>query len=235
MGNIGGRRASITTDDIVRVGRRLGMRDLSISAVAAGLGVSGAALYRHVGDRWGLERLVGEHVLADLVLTDDPERDLEQHLVGFGMQLYDFVMAHPGIGAYLQLLFPRGEAGRGLLVAEVKALTGRGYDTEGALAVTNAVAATAIGLAVSDERKEPGAAPAGYSAEVDTTFQDLVADEVVGPAHAVFPYVSVRSFVGLTLSALVGGLVAAAPPGRPLEETVGDLAARGGIDVREAS
>lgn len=148
MVNPGGRPARIATDDIVRVGRRLGLRDLSISAVAAELGVSGAALYRHVDHRWDLERLVGESILADLVLVDEPEHDLEQHLVAFGLQLHDFVLAHPGVGAYLQQLFPRGEAGRALLVAEVEALARRGYGIEAALAVTNAVAGTAIGQPV---------------------------------------------------------------------------------------
>lgn len=149
MANIGGRPATITTDDIVRAGRRLGMRDLSVSAVAAELGVSGAALYRHVDGRWGLERLVGEDMLADLVLTDDPGRDLQAQSVGFGMQLYDFVIAHPGIGSYLQQLFPRGAAGRALLVAEVEALARRGYDTAAALAVTNVVARSASGASRS--------------------------------------------------------------------------------------
>lgn len=230
MVNPGGRPAGITTDDLVRVGRRLGMRDLSISAVAAELGVSGAALYRHVESRWDLERLVGESILADLILVDEQERDLEQHLVAFGLQLHDFVLAHPGIGAYLQQLFPRGEAGRALLVAEVEALARRGYDTEAALAVTNAMAGTAIGLSVSEERKVPDVAPEGYGREVETVVRDLVADEVVGAAHEDFPYVDSRTFVGLVLAATARGLVATAPPGRALDEVVGDLARRGGLD-----
>ncbi|WP_229568323.1 MULTISPECIES: TetR family transcriptional regulator [Rhodococcus] len=34
------------------------MQQLSLNAVASRLGVSAAALYRHVDGRWGLERLV---------------------------------------------------------------------------------------------------------------------------------------------------------------------------------
>ena len=48
------------------MGRDLGMRRLSINGVAARLGVSATALYRHVEGRWELERLVGESLLAEL-------------------------------------------------------------------------------------------------------------------------------------------------------------------------
>jgi AcrR family transcriptional regulator len=54
----GGRPPLIAVDDVVRAGRELGMRRLSINAVAARLGVSATALYRHVESRWALEGLV---------------------------------------------------------------------------------------------------------------------------------------------------------------------------------
>ncbi|GAA1138275.1 TetR family transcriptional regulator [Ornithinicoccus hortensis] len=64
---VGGRPPRIDRADIVRAGRALGMAGLSVKAVAAELGVSATALYRHVDGRWGLERLVGESLLSDLV------------------------------------------------------------------------------------------------------------------------------------------------------------------------
>ncbi|MBU8841770.1 TetR/AcrR family transcriptional regulator, partial [Mycolicibacterium goodii] len=68
---VGGRPPLITVADIVSVGRELGMRRLSINAVAPRLGVSATALYRHIDGRWELERLVGESLLADLELGQD--------------------------------------------------------------------------------------------------------------------------------------------------------------------
>ena len=73
----GGRPRLIAVDDVLRVGRELGMRRLSVNAVAAQLGVSATALYRHVESRWALERLVGESLLAELELSDDPDDDIE--------------------------------------------------------------------------------------------------------------------------------------------------------------
>lgn len=224
MGSSDGRPATISTDDIVRAGRALGMRDLSMSAAAAKLGVTAAALYRHVDGRWALERLVGEDLLGDLTLVDDPTQDLEQHLVGFGLQLYDFVMAHPGIGSYLQLLFPRGDAGRALLVAEVRAMTRRGHGTVEAIAVTNAMACVGIGLAVADERKIPHAAPEGFDAELESVVRDLLADDSIGPGRGALLTGDSRGFVALTLAATARGLAASAPPGRPIGEVITDLA-----------
>ncbi|MDT5219327.1 MAG: hypothetical protein QOF15_1432, partial [Mycobacterium sp.] len=77
----GGRPRLISLDDVLRVGRELGMRRLSVNAVAAQLGVSATALYRHVESRWALERLVGESLLAELELFDDADDDTEQQLL----------------------------------------------------------------------------------------------------------------------------------------------------------
>ncbi|WP_443611852.1 hypothetical protein [Acrocarpospora catenulata] len=64
----GGRPPRIDLDDIVRAGRELGLSGLSVKAVAARLGVTSTALYRYVGGRWDLDRLVGESILAELEL-----------------------------------------------------------------------------------------------------------------------------------------------------------------------
>lgn len=101
-----GRPRQIDIDDIVRAGRELGMHRLSLNAVAARLEVTPAALYRHVDGRWGLERLVGESLLADPRLRDDPGHDTARHLLSFGLRLRAFVLERPGLAAYLQTLFP---------------------------------------------------------------------------------------------------------------------------------
>lgn len=230
MNSTGGRPATITTDDIVRVGREIGMRDLSMSAVAARLGVTGAALYRHVDGRWDLERLVGEAVLADLEIVEDPEQALEPHLVSFGMQLFDFVVEHPGIGAYMQQLFPRGQAGRTMLSAEIAALVRRGHNADVAIALTNVVTLLGIGLAVSEERKLPNGQPDGYTPQMQQVLAEFLTDETTGPLHAQLPSIAPRSFVALTLSATIRGLVEVASPGRPLAEVMADLAAFGGVE-----
>ncbi|MFC7109128.1 TetR/AcrR family transcriptional regulator [Nonomuraea rubra] len=110
---IGGRPRQIETADIVRAGRELGLRDLSMNAVAARLGVSSTALYRHVDGRWELERLVGESILAGLDFHDDPAHGPVRHLLSFALELRGFILRHPGLAAYVQTLFPRGEGAGG--------------------------------------------------------------------------------------------------------------------------
>lgn len=142
---MGGRPPRIDRADIVRAGRALGMAGLSVKAVAAELGVSATALYRHVDGRWGLERLVGESLLTDLELTDDPQHTVAQHLLSVGLELRSFLLDHPGLAVYLQTLFPRGEGGRRLLAGQAEALGRRGYSPDAAIVLSSAVASVAIG------------------------------------------------------------------------------------------
>ena len=157
----GGRPPLITLDDVVAIGRDLGMRRLNLNAVAARLGVSATALYRHIEGRWELEQLVGESLLAELDLRDDPGADIERHLLSFALQLQGFTAERPGLASYLQVLFPRGDAGRRLLAAEVEALSRRGYSTDAAMVVSSGVATLAISLAArggqhEGDRRGPG-------------------------------------------------------------------------------
>jgi AcrR family transcriptional regulator len=226
----GGRPRLIALDDVVRVGRELGMRRLSINAVAARLGVSATALYRHVDGRWELERLVGESLLAELDLRDDPGADTEGHLLSFGLQLLDFAAEHPGLASYLQVLFPRGDAGTRLLAAEVEALSRRGYSAEAAMVLSSAVATVAISLAAREESNASatgGGRARGFAEERDAVADRLAGDPRLGTAHAGLPQVSSSQFVRLLLAASIRGLVAVIAPGRPIGEVVAAFGAAG--------
>ncbi|MGO1972696.1 MAG: TetR/AcrR family transcriptional regulator [Propionibacteriaceae bacterium] len=219
-------RRPITIDEILRVGRDLGLDRLSLNAVATELGVTTTALYRHVDGRWGLERLVGESLLAELVLHDDPADDLERHLVAFGLQLRAFTRTHPGLASYLQLLFPRGESGTGLLADEVDALTRRGYAVDAAMVLSGAVASVSIAVSASEERRAEateGAQRGSFEAEEQATAERVGADPRFAAAVPALPVVSTPEYVGLLLAASVRGMVAAAPPGRPVDEVMASL------------
>ncbi|NLU64203.1 TetR/AcrR family transcriptional regulator [Rhodococcus sp. HNM0563] len=225
MAEPGRRVRKIDIDDIVRVGRELGMRHLSLSAVAAELDVSTTALYRHVDGRWGLELAVGESLLDDLVLHDDPAHDATQHLLSFGLQLRAFVLANPGLGTYIQTLFPRGEAGRRLMVHEVAALARRGYTPDLAIILSSAVAGNTINYAVADENQQERAE--GLEDQRRNVTNQLATDAELGTTHRELPTFTHDEYVKLVLTAIIRGLVAVAPPGRPLEQVVADLAATG--------
>ncbi|ODR15125.1 TetR family transcriptional regulator [Mycobacterium shimoidei] len=226
----GGRPPLIALEDIVRAGRELGLRRLSINAVAARLGVSPTALYRHVEGRWDLERLVGESLLAELELHDDPGADIEQHLLSLGLQLRDFTAEHPGLASYLQVLFPRGEAGARLLAAQVEALSRRGYEADAAMVLSSAVATLAISLAAREDHNADvtgGDQADEFAAERDAAADRLAGNPQLGAAHVGLPQVSSTELVRLLLAASIRGLVTLLPPGRPVGEFVTELTAAG--------
>lgn len=222
----GGRPPLITLDDVIAIGRDLGMRRLSINAVASRLGVTATALYRYVEGRWELERLVGESLLAELDLRDDPDVDTEEHLLSFAVQLQDFTAAHPGLASYLQVLFPRGDAGRRLLAVEVDALSRRGYSPDGAILLSSAVATLVISLAAREESNAGatgGDHASGFAAERDAVANRLAGDPQLGAAHIGVSQVSNAEFVRLLVAASIRGLVAVIAPGRPIDEVVVEL------------
>lgn len=230
--NVGGRPPTLALADIIRAGREIGMLGLSLNAVAAKLGVSAAALYRHVDGRWGLERLVGESLLEDLVLVHDPGDDLEQHLLRFAAQLRRHVRVHPGLGAYLQVLFPRGRAGAAMLERAQGALVERGYEPEAALVLSSAVASLTISLTAGEERAAAAAGESGYAEELESSWELVNDDPALGPPHARIPAVEPERFFSLLITAAIGGLLAVAPPGRPVAEIVADLSERGDVFAR---
>ncbi|AUI59729.1 TetR/AcrR family transcriptional regulator [Amycolatopsis sp. BJA-103] len=229
MPKIGGRPARIGTDDILRAGRELGMRGLSVKAVAARLGVTATALYRHVDGRWGLERLVGESILAELRLRDDSRHGLERHLLSFALQMRAFVLEHPGLVTYLQLLFPRGDGGRRLLNDEVDALVRRGYEPGAAIVLSGAVASLTIAMTASEEHSMAAEETDGdgLDRERQAVRDRLSRDDRLAEPSAALPEVPRPEYVRLVLTASIRGLIGSCPPGRPVVEMVADLAATG--------
>lgn len=209
MVRTGGRPAQVSLAAIVAAGRRVGMADLSLRVVATELGVSPTALYRHVQGRWELERAVGESLLEDLTLVDDPALGTQQVLLSLAEQLLEHVLAHPGLASYVQTLFPRGEAGRRLLGEGAAPLVRRGYRPDTAVVVVSAVATLAIGYAAAlDERRRAE----GLREHQEDTTERLLADDRIGPVVSGLPDVDDAEYVRLWLNAAIRGIVLSAPP-----------------------
>ncbi|WP_135459541.1 TetR family transcriptional regulator [Mycobacterium sp. DL99] len=228
VARIGGRPPLIAVSDIVSAGRELGMRNLSINAVAARLGVSATALYRHISGRWELERLVGESLLAELEFTDDPARSVEDHLLAFGANLHRYALANPGLATYMQVLFPRGEAGARLLADEIAVLGRRGYTAEAAALLSSSVAVLAIGLAAQHELKaEASGGDDGFVLERDAAAERLAGDAALGPVHTAGMQLRSPQYLELLLNALIRGLLTSVVPGKAITDIVADLTAKG--------
>ncbi|MFI6535261.1 TetR/AcrR family transcriptional regulator [Nonomuraea sp. NPDC050547] len=219
----GGRTATFSHEDVVAAGVRIGLHELTVQAVAEALGVTPTAVYRHVPSRAALETLVGEAILNELTLHDDPERPTAAHLVAFGRQLRRFTLAHPGTAQYLQRLFPRGPSGVRLLETQIRALAGRGYAPAAATVLSSAVATVTIGIVAAEQAQDAQARldPPGTEENTREALAAMAGSPLVRAASLGIPAHTADDYFELVLTSLAEGLVAKLPPGRD----VADLAA----------
>ena len=218
----GGRQAQIGLADIEREGLRLGLANLTVNGVAGALGVTPAALYRHVDGKFGLETVVGEAVLAELRIVDDPADDLNAHLLSFARQLHTFILDRPGLAAYLQSLFPRGASGLRLQREAVEALGRRGYAAANAVLLSGTVASLAINLTAAEERHRPYH-DGPQQRELEKVYALLATDPVLASVYAELPAISSGDYFLMVMTACIRGLTTAAPPGRSVTEVLTDL------------
>ncbi len=216
-----GRPRRIDIDDIIRVGRELGLDRLSLNAVAQRLDVTATALYRHVDGRWGLEATVGEDLLREFVAPDDPGTDVTTHLTSFAMTLWRFSIDRPGMAHYLQTLFPRGPVGRDLLAAQVTALTDRGHLPDTAFLLVNSVANLVIGLAAADELRRTHADSLVEARK--EAVETLGHNATLAAARTGIPVLNAESRARVAMAAAVRGLVEFAPPGTPATAVFANL------------
>lgn len=217
----GGRPSQIDLDAITSAGRKVGLEDLSMNAVAAELGVSATALYRHVANRWELERLVGESLLSELHLRQDPEHTVTQHLLSFALQLRGFTLANPGLAAYIRTLFPRGESSRALLLQEIQVLVGRGYEPDVSIMIHSAVASVAIGLVAGEE--EQRSRDTSLLAEQRAATVMLETDPTLAQVRSVLPDLEPERYFRAVVAASVRGLLTVCTPGRPGIDILNEL------------
>lgn len=218
-----GRPNLVTREDIVRAGCELGMNKLRISAVAGALGVSTAALYRHIEGRWELERLVGERLLGELHVVDDPQLDAAAFLVSFAVQLREFVAAHPGLASYMLVLFPRGESSARLMSDQVAALVRREYSTDAAVTILGAIARLTLSLVAADEQRHSVNDDAGFLSEHQAAHEVLATLGELGPAYERRWILTDAEYFALLISTVVRGIVSTVQPGKPLNEVVAEL------------
>ncbi|KAB8057063.1 TetR/AcrR family transcriptional regulator [Janthinobacterium sp. FT14W] len=96
-----GRPASITRERIADAGIALGLPAMTFTGVAALLGVSHVALYKHVAHLAALKLLVAEEIFSRWQLPAPGEDGLENYLLRFSASLRALVKSHPGLAPYL--------------------------------------------------------------------------------------------------------------------------------------
>ena len=99
-----GRPPTITRARIADAGIQIGLPNITFVGVAAALGVSQMALYKHVGNLEGLKQLVAEEIFNrwQVPRAKNPvQGSLEDYLQLFSAATQAFVKANPGITPYV--------------------------------------------------------------------------------------------------------------------------------------
>lgn len=97
-----GRPRTITRDRIAEAGIAIGLPGLTFIGVAARLGVSHMALYKHIDGLDALKTLIAEEIFLRWSLPE-PRKDcaLEAYLMTLSTSLWQLVARYPGIAAYM--------------------------------------------------------------------------------------------------------------------------------------
>lgn len=204
-----GRPPQVDLERIVAAGAAVGLRALSMKAVADALGVSPQALYRHVRDREALEALVGEHLMAGFALPDDTGQPWVDYLVELGHGLRRVLAAHPGLGPYLRRLGAASAGTLRIIDRCDRVLVGRGLRPVDALMAGGTVANHAIASVELEALAE---------SSVPERSQDRFARavEVLGPSRVPVLWSALsemratdpEAYFDWTLRALVRGMAA---------------------------
>src|SRR6218665_1046944 len=100
-----GRPRTITRERIVDAGIALGLPNLTFVGVAAALGGSHMALYKHVPSLEALKRLVAEEIFSRWQIPRAPDgagrAELKDYLDLFTTSVREFVNTHPGLTPYV--------------------------------------------------------------------------------------------------------------------------------------
>lgn len=99
-----GRPRTITRERIVKAGIEIGLPGITFVGVAAALGVSHMALYKHVANLEALKNLIAEEIFTrwQIPRVDADQRgELKDYLTVFATSVRLFVKAHPGLTPYV--------------------------------------------------------------------------------------------------------------------------------------
>jgi len=113
-----GRPRSITFERIADAGIEVGLREITFTGVAAALGVSHMALYKHVPNLDALKRLIAGEIFRRWEippLCGQGRRELPAYLDRFVTSLRELVKANPGLAPYLL----RRSAATGAMLAKI--------------------------------------------------------------------------------------------------------------------
>lgn len=99
-----GRPRTITHEKIVNAGIKIGLLNITFVGVAAELGISHMALYKHVASVEKLKYMIAEEIFIKWELPNPltkPECSLQHYLIAFMHSMRELVKLNPGITPYV--------------------------------------------------------------------------------------------------------------------------------------
>ena len=99
-----GRPRTITRERITDAGIEIGLPNITFTGLAAALGVSHMALYKHIASLEELKHLVAEEIFSRREIPrakGDARLGLKEYLIAFNTSVREFVKAHPGLTPYV--------------------------------------------------------------------------------------------------------------------------------------
>lgn len=99
-----GRPRTITRERIVDAGIEIGLPNITFVGVAAALGISHMALYKHVANLEALKSMVAEEIFTRWQIPRaeaDQRGGLREYMTEFATSVRVFVKAHPGLTPYV--------------------------------------------------------------------------------------------------------------------------------------
>jgi len=181
----------VTRDQIVAAAIQVGLRDLTLQAVAERLGVSIPALYRYVTDRDHLEALVGDALAAEFQMPAQHSRDVHGYLVEIGHGVRRLTLDHDGLGDYLNRLGAHSPNWLTVIEHCDQALVELGLAPADAVALGSAVANFAIASVERQRHAELNAT----SGRLQGRYYDAVT--AIGPAHLPVLHDGQQTLVGV--------------------------------------
>ncbi|MEU4286729.1 hypothetical protein AB0E63_00785 [Kribbella sp. NPDC026596] len=88
--------------------------------------------------------------------------------------------------------------------------------------MSGTVASLAINLTAAEERHRPYF-EGPHRRELEKVYALLATDDLLAAAHAELPQISSAAYFRMVMTGCIRGLVAAAPPGRPVTDILTDL------------
>ncbi|MBC2657779.1 TetR/AcrR family transcriptional regulator [Pseudomonas sp. MSSRFD41] len=99
-----GRPRTITRERIADAGIGIGLSNITFVGVAAALGVSHMALYKHIAGLEALKSLIAEELFQRWQIpraNAEQRTSLKDYLILFATSAREFVKAHPGLTPYM--------------------------------------------------------------------------------------------------------------------------------------